>query len=201
LGKKIVDELELTDSVDTLGRWMAHYIAELIERSEAALEEERESLKCECADTILRLWEHRNIVPLRSPLSTVAEKLELLTAEQPRCYLGRERQIDDWSRLIHDLQDLHQRELRICMQGWILGLDLKQDSEYLNDHPDALSEDEHRTIRYLVELQDSVSCNGANLDGESVPDFENRDDSGRKQRVLDALQRIDKERSAIIGRT
>ena len=28
LGKKLVDELGLDQSVDTLGRWMAHYIAE-----------------------------------------------------------------------------------------------------------------------------------------------------------------------------
>ena len=30
LGKKLVEELALNNSVDTLGRWMAHHIAELI---------------------------------------------------------------------------------------------------------------------------------------------------------------------------
>ena len=32
LGKKLVDELGLDQSVDTLGRWMAHYIAEKMGR-------------------------------------------------------------------------------------------------------------------------------------------------------------------------
>jgi len=177
---------------------MAHYVAELIERSDTAPEGERESLRRECADTVLRLWAHRNLSPMRNPLSEVADELVKLTAEHPRYFLGRERQIDDWSRLIHDLQDMHQRELRVCMQGWILGLDLERDREYLNDYPDALNEDEHRTIRVLVELQERVSGKEANLDGEVVPEFANLRDSRRKQLIRDALLRIDKERVLLL---
>ena len=41
LGKKIVDELGLDQSADTLGRWMAHYLAEKIEDAKAATGEAR----------------------------------------------------------------------------------------------------------------------------------------------------------------
>jgi hypothetical protein len=63
LGKRLVEELELGDSVDTLGRWMAHYIAELIVKVEAARSEERDKLSSCCAAAILDLWRHRSVLP------------------------------------------------------------------------------------------------------------------------------------------
>ncbi|MCL1474887.1 hypothetical protein [Argonema antarcticum] len=56
-------ELDLEDSVDTLGRWMAHRIAELMEQAEQApTEAEREAAKRECTDIIIRLWEHMALI-------------------------------------------------------------------------------------------------------------------------------------------
>jgi hypothetical protein len=63
LGKQLVEELELGNSVDTLGRWMAHYIAELITKVEAARPEERDELSSRCAAAILDLWRHRSVLP------------------------------------------------------------------------------------------------------------------------------------------
>lgn len=63
LGKKIVDELGLDQSVDTLSRWMAHYIAELIHSAETADTEDRSEKLSRCASAILDLWEHRSELP------------------------------------------------------------------------------------------------------------------------------------------
>ena len=63
LGKKLVDELGLDQSVDTLGRWMAHYIAEKMEDAEAATGEARDRKMSECSDAILKLWAHRSELP------------------------------------------------------------------------------------------------------------------------------------------
>ena len=63
LGKKLVEELELGAPVDTLGRWMAHYVAELITNVEAARPEERNELSSRCAAAILDLWQHRSVLP------------------------------------------------------------------------------------------------------------------------------------------
>jgi hypothetical protein len=63
LGRALVAELGLDPGVDTLGRWMAHYIAELIEEAEAAKVEERPAKFGTCADAILKLWEHRHQLP------------------------------------------------------------------------------------------------------------------------------------------
>ncbi len=60
LGRALVKELGLDDSVDTLGRWMAHYIAELIEAAETCDKADRATTMSACAGIILKLWEHRH---------------------------------------------------------------------------------------------------------------------------------------------
>ena len=63
LGQALVKELEVRPGDDTLTRWMAHYIAELIEGIETASVEARPVMLAKCADTILLLWKHRHELP------------------------------------------------------------------------------------------------------------------------------------------
>lgn len=63
LGRKLTKELDIDQSVDTLGRWISHYIAGLILDSEKASAEERPAKMRECCDAILNLWKHRRVLP------------------------------------------------------------------------------------------------------------------------------------------
>ena len=63
LGKKIVEELDLNGSVDTLGRWMVHYISELIYDVENANAEDKNQKRQVCAEAIINLWHHRQKLP------------------------------------------------------------------------------------------------------------------------------------------
>jgi hypothetical protein len=63
LGRKLVDELGLEPSVDTLGRWISHHVAELITKCETENGEAKESAKKECFHAILTLWRHRSELP------------------------------------------------------------------------------------------------------------------------------------------
>ena len=65
LGRKLTKELGIDQSVDTLGRWMAHYIAELIQDAEKASAEERPAKMRACCDAILNLWKHRHTLRRR----------------------------------------------------------------------------------------------------------------------------------------
>jgi hypothetical protein len=83
LGKRLVDELNLDPGVDTLGRWMAHYIAELIETAEKADDIDKAEAEQKCFDTILKLWDHRSSMPNGKrpfenfePIFNVLEKLD-----------------------------------------------------------------------------------------------------------------------------
>ena len=78
LGEKIVDELLLSDGVDTLSKWMAHYIGELIEKVENSEGEEKEKYEKECFETILKLQEEIHKVPnIKAPLSRFEKIYEL----------------------------------------------------------------------------------------------------------------------------
>jgi hypothetical protein len=64
LGRYLVRELGFEDGVDTLGRWMSHHLAELIDKAEnGKTEDERNKAKKEATETILRIWEHRASLP------------------------------------------------------------------------------------------------------------------------------------------
>src|ERR1035437_10226848 len=82
LGKKLVQELELTNSVNTLGRWMAHYIAELIVKVERESSEiKKGKLQKECCEMILKIWSNRKNMPNNiAPLSNFANALSVLNA-------------------------------------------------------------------------------------------------------------------------
>ncbi|WP_147243835.1 AVAST type 3 anti-phage proein Avs3b [Marinomonas rhizomae] len=91
LGKKLTQELDLDKSVDTLGRWMAHYIAELMQEAEQAVEEERIEKRRVCAEAILSLWKHRaGLAEHSTPLSEFRPLLEFLHDLNPKstrpCY-------------------------------------------------------------------------------------------------------------------
>jgi hypothetical protein len=63
LGRKLVKELDLEPSVDTLGRWMAHYIADLMKTVEESVGDAREVAEKKCFESILSLWKHRYELP------------------------------------------------------------------------------------------------------------------------------------------
>lgn len=87
LGKLLVKELELDDSVDTLGRWMAHYIAEKIEAVKNADQAARPAAEAECAKVIMDLWQHRwKIQNRHQPLKDFSRLLELLRQLDPETF-------------------------------------------------------------------------------------------------------------------
>lgn len=63
LGKLLVNELGLEPGVDTLARWMAHYISEQISIAENAKGKDKEKAEKNCFETILKLWDHRSSHP------------------------------------------------------------------------------------------------------------------------------------------
>lgn len=84
LGKALVKELKLDPGVDTLARWMAHYIAEQIERAENSTGAEKQEAEQRCFETILKLWDHRSTFPSGSrPFEDFEPILRTLTRLDP----------------------------------------------------------------------------------------------------------------------
>lgn len=64
LGSHLTDELGFSELNDTLGRWMAHYLAELIDKASNAPEGPiRDAAQARVATEILAIWAHRSALP------------------------------------------------------------------------------------------------------------------------------------------
>lgn len=63
LGKAIITELGMEIDCNTPARWLVHYIAENIHKSENSQGEEKESAERKCVDAIIKLWHHRSELP------------------------------------------------------------------------------------------------------------------------------------------
>jgi len=84
LGKKFVSQLALDDSVDTLGRWMAHHLAELISNLEKASPDSRYEKEAEIRAAILDLWAHRYSLPNKTrPFADFVPILRALESLDP----------------------------------------------------------------------------------------------------------------------
>lgn len=118
LGRRLVEELRLEPSVDTLGRWMSHYIAELMTAVEAAAGEERIQVEKRCFEAILGLWQHRSELPTGkrpfADLEPVIRAVESLDPEDdtPRyfrsAYAGNDEEekgseAQEWLKIARDL--------------------------------------------------------------------------------------------------
>lgn len=80
LGQYLVHELGLEGGVDTLGRWMAHHLAELITKAEngTTLTDRQKALE-DATELILEIWKHRTSLPGNTyPLTRYKNLLEAL---------------------------------------------------------------------------------------------------------------------------
>jgi hypothetical protein len=130
LGRKLTKELGLDQSVDTLGRWIAHYIAELIHDAEKASPQERPAKMQACCDAILNLWKHQHMLPSgKRPfeeLEPLLRTLESLDPEDdtPRYFRSVRAIVDDaeendetksWLKLIDGLDYSAKVLIRYCL--------------------------------------------------------------------------------------
>jgi hypothetical protein len=145
LGNKIVAEFLEEDSCDTLGRWMAHYVAGLIDAVESAGPRERPKARALCFEAILQFWKHRAEWPAgRRPFAdfeNVFETLAILnpnrqgafyfsfeemsrSIRKPICegkqWLDKAGEIDQCARiLISHCIEMTANPLLASAQGWI----------------------------------------------------------------------------------
>ena len=98
LGRAIVSQLNI-DEYDTLGRWMAFRLAELLDRAE-----EDDSSRHAATDLVLRVWGHRSDWPNGWPPDTARKQFAWLfppDPTQPRASLSTEEQL--MKTIVHEL--------------------------------------------------------------------------------------------------
>ncbi|WHO75975.1 hypothetical protein [Rhizobium sp. BT03] len=82
-GKRLVAEYELESGVDTLGRWLVHHIAELIQDAEEATSADIADRRAAAANAILKFWEHRRSLDRIDPLRDLKPLLGVIRTLNP----------------------------------------------------------------------------------------------------------------------
>lgn len=205
LGERIVEEFGLGDSVDTLGRWIAHSVAELMDRAERApTGAEREAARRECSDLVIKLWERRSHWPHGRPLAEVAGLLKNLLDDETN-YGRRDRQYEveidaqSWIGILPRLRQLQYREDEVCRSAAIADFDLEADRKWLSEHGQDLSEEEREIMERLIRERERVDEEYFELDKTRVPQFASLPPTTRAQLVHEALKKIEEERQELLA--
>lgn len=149
LGRHLVRELGFAEQRNTLGRWMAHHLAELLDRAEnGASESERIEARNNAAETILKIWEQREILPRRSfplaPYRDVLTVLELLLPDRNPWQISSHAKREQLAAI------LFEGIARLSFGILLLKLPINEDSsEAYNAAYEALSETEQGLLTTL----------------------------------------------------
>ena len=202
LGKKLVQELALADSVNTLGRWMAHYVAELIIKAEQAHSvEEKKAAERECYEVILKLWANRKDLPEHlQPLASLKPALSILAAlhqeefNEKDIFWGRTRykQIDDpWGRFIRDMQEIFKNIFDVCLNSSLTQDLIDKEKSWLDEHANLLSEDEKDALQSLnIDLQFNRHIRNFQIYDPEEVSFRDKSPAERKLYILNSIESL-----------
>jgi hypothetical protein len=101
LGDKLVHEFGLDDSVNTAGRWMSHYLAEMIIEARKSVGAKRATAETKASDLILKIWAQREVMPGHAyPLKRLVPVLKLLEILDSEASPFSPAQGDEFERLL-----------------------------------------------------------------------------------------------------
>lgn len=205
LGKTLISELELDYTVNTLARWMTHYIAELIQKIETSKsEEEKKQLKKECCKLILELWGKRERLPIKKPterLKPIISVLELLKEkEHPFISFGlpnnsRDKNSKTWSEFLKIVKENSERIFNKSLLSLIDDKILERDNQWVEKHGEFLSNEEKKIIEYLNSIN-TLEIQFIDLSKEK----QEKTDSEKLDELFNQLENfIDEQRNALLN--
>lgn len=160
LGNKITQELQLDFKNNTLGKWMAHYVAQLISEAEVAdTEEGKKAKQKECCEIILKLWRDREHLPNTSkPLSELNPLIELLDKlkEDDGKYPYWRQEVADghisWSEFVNSIKNCSEEIFELCFYSAVNSELLEKKQNWIKEHGEMLSEHELKMFEHLADM-------------------------------------------------
>lgn len=202
-GKKLVKEFELDESVDTLGKWMLHYIAELIDKiNEESEEEVKQEIKKECSEVILQFWEHRYQWPFDRPFGELLHTLDQISkndTQLARKYWDtQESQLDPLLELRNELKKISDQEIRIIEITKLLSSNLREVLEQKRSIPNEhLNENEERLLAIAQDVYQGMNREDSKLYSVDAPYFSEMSREDKEKILKMALVQIKKDRKKI----
>jgi len=186
LGIHLVRELGLSDSNETLGRWIAHHLAELMrEVDESKDPEYKAKALAQATDLIIRLWKNRDVLPGKAnPLARYRDALVVLgNLEQPN-YSQRDHQLPKRRRLSEQISRDAER-LRLFIRLFE-AIPTEHSTEDVDQAAlEALDDEELSFLEKLLRSVTFVGPDGVNLEGDSKSE-----DLSSEERVRRLLKQL-----------
>jgi hypothetical protein len=186
LGKKLVKELDLEYSVNTLARWLSHYLAELICNAEnEENKQDKKMLQKECCEIILKIWSQKEILPITKPLASLEPLIEILntlSGEKEEGILPRWIQhrisprSSPWATFADMVKSNSEKILSQVLQMNIHEELLAKDKEWMNENLELLTEDQIRFLEFI----DILSSHNFTRGAVDLKDFKITDDNEKR---------------------
>ena len=187
LGARIVRELEV-EPRDTLGRWMAHHLAEVMQQAESAEGGDKESAREQMVDLILKLWSHKRSLPKGAyPLNDLETVMSVVGRLCPEASPYRWHSSDETEELLARIFD----GLRlVVVHGAVLISETRGIPDDLESVAPFLEEDERKFIE-IVESWIDYARTGLTRPPLVVLTEEEKADVGATLAKIDELKKLD----------
>jgi hypothetical protein len=184
----------MDDDVDTLGRWMSHFLAERMDAAEKEADEiAKKRLQQECCTIILDLWERRASLPGRArPLGSLSEILgaivDLRGKKSPHysaTLRRRKTEGNPWLLFAQEVDTEVMNLVRLSIFHAAAESYLPTEAVKVSKFREFLSEQE---IRIVEELQRLIDETGRKVAGSTAQEKTEPDRERRREQVLAAIQ-------------
>lgn len=165
MGELLVNKLGPEPSVDTLGRWMAHYIAEQMMKATNLEGIDKENAEKACFDNILNLWQHRWSLPSGTrpfeDFEPILRLIEKLNPERERTFYyhqlpnnGRDRQnnenTNEWIKAAEQIDKAARICIAYALDQLATGAKTEETEQWLKNSNSLASEADTQIIQKLV---------------------------------------------------
>lgn len=178
----------------TLGRWMAFRIAELMQEAENGSLANRRAAKQECTNLVFRLWEHREKMFPGRPLGEIIDAFEALV-EDPQSAPRRPRLgPPSWQSTFGELRTIQRQEAEIWRDAALLGISKEAAAKWLKQNAVPLSPHEKRLAAiFQRRVARELKFNLPDLEPDSPP-------AKSHSMALTKLLELQTQRAALIAK-
>lgn len=207
LGRKIVKTLNTHSSDDPLRVWMAHYIAELMKNEKAAKsKKQQDSIRKNCAELILRLWNIRYQFDTSHPINQLNHKLEVLVGDNPwpRPFVKAKEKgspkeekcnITKYERNLKQIDELSEQDKRVIFAALVADLP-EEAPEEVNNSQDSTETNVNRLYKQLISSRNRLVRESEDKSLKEIVDAKSK--LARKKAVTQALIKNSMQRRKII---
>jgi hypothetical protein len=208
LGKLFVKELNLEPGVDTLSRWMAHYLAEKMTEVEILpIGNKRDQAQKECFEVILKLWERRwTLLNGKRPFENFEPILRLLEKINPendhdyytRVILNRQypelektnllnKDATDWIKVVNEIDRVSRIWIDFCLKEAVKSLTTEKTEEWIKEAENIPNNEDVQVIKILFNTDSKTVATSEELSAYRKKQLEKRIDELNNFIKLNAL--------------